>query len=60
MQTPNWICADGRPVPLGLMTTRHIRNAYEYLQRGTGVLGVMARPGCSGFSNREWLLLFLR
>ena len=29
----------------------------RYLQVGTGEYGPMNRPGCAGFTNREWLLL---
>lgn len=58
MQTPDWECADGNTVRLGSMTTSHILNARVYLLTGTGPHGPMVRPGCSGFSNREWIWLF--
>jgi len=40
------------------MSSDHIRNATNYLRVGTGEYGPMLRPGCSGFTNGEWLLLF--
>lgn len=57
MEMPVWICADGTPVRLSDMTDEHVRRALRYLHLGTGDLGPMLRGGCSGFSNREWLLL---
>ena len=58
MLTPEWVCNDGLPVRLGVMSTPHIVNAMAYLLLGTGPEGPMLRPGCSGYSNREWILLF--
>lgn len=58
MLTPEWECADGTTVRLGAMSTSHIVNAREYLLTGTGPYGPMLRPGCSGFSNCEWIRLF--
>jgi len=58
MLTPDWECADGTTVRLGNMSTSHILNARVYLLTGTGPHGPMLRPGCSGFSNREWIWLF--
>jgi hypothetical protein len=57
MQTPLWICADGTPVDLSAMSSLHIRNVIVYIERGTGELGDLSRPGCGGFTNGEWLLL---
>lgn len=53
-----WIQHDGKPISLGATTTRHIRNARLYVMAGGGRLGVLARTGCGGFSNWEWLMLF--
>lgn len=58
MLTPEWECADGTTVRLGAMCTSHIVNARKYLLTGTGPYGPMLRPGCSGFSNLEWIRLF--
>lgn len=58
MLTPKWECADGTTVRLGAMSTSHIVNARDYLLTGTGPYGPMLRPGCSGFSNAEWIQLF--
>lgn len=58
MLTPEWECADGTAVRLGSMSTSHILNARCYLLTGTGPYGPMLRPGCSGFTNREWIRLF--
>jgi hypothetical protein len=58
MLTPEWECADGTTVRLRLMSTSHILNARQYLLTGTGPYGPMLRPGCSGFSNLEWIRLF--
>lgn len=57
MQTPEWICADGTPVRLSEMSTEHVMNVQRYLRAGTGEYGPMLRPGCSGFTNAEWLVL---
>jgi hypothetical protein len=40
------------------MPSDHVRNAANYLRVGTGEYGPMLRPGCSGFTNAEWLQLF--
>lgn len=58
MLTPAWECHDGSTVCLSSMTTLHILNARVYLLTGNGPHGPMLRPGCSGFSNREWVWLF--
>jgi hypothetical protein len=58
METPLWICSDSTAVRLSEMSTAHVRNALLYLQAGTGEYGPMLRPGCSGFTNSEWLRLF--
>jgi hypothetical protein len=57
MKTPDWICADGTHVNLNAMSSQHVRNVVDYIVRGTGDLGDLSRPGCSGFTNDEWLLL---
>lgn len=57
MQTPDWIDGYGRPIPLATMSSSHIRNAMRYIQAGNGHLGPLLRPGCSGFTNGEWILL---
>lgn len=58
MLTPLRECADGTFVRLGAMSTPHILNARTYLITGTGPFGPMLRPGCSGFTNQEWIRLF--
>lgn len=58
MVTPAWICADGRAVFLSAMSNSHIHNARTYLLTGDGPHGPMLRPGCSGFTNAEWVVLF--
>ncbi len=55
MQTPAWICADGRAVPISAMSNLHIQSARTYLLTGDGAQGPMLRPGCSGFTNAEWV-----
>ena len=57
MQTPFWICADATPVRLNEMSTEHVRAVLRYLHVGAGDKGPMLRPGCSGFTNAEWLRL---
>ena len=57
MQAPFWICADGTPVRLSEMSNEHVRAVLRYLHAGDGDKGPMLRPGCSGFTNGEWLLL---
>lgn len=39
------------------MADDHIKNVMGYLATGDGQYGPMTRPGCSGFSNAEWLQL---
>lgn len=58
MQTPAWICADGRAVVISAMSNLHIQNARTYLLTGNGPHGQMLRRGCSGFTNAEWVVLF--
>lgn len=55
MQTPLWVCANGTTIRLSQMSTEHIVNVLRYLHVGDGELGPMARTGCSGFSNGEWV-----
>lgn len=57
METPEWIRADGTLIRLSEMSTEHVMNVQRYLREGTGEFGPMVRPGCSGFTNSEWLLL---
>lgn len=57
MLTPLWIRANGKPVRLGQMSTAHILNVLRYLRTGDGEYGPMVRPGCSGFTNAEWMQL---
>lgn len=48
-----WVPDRGPPIPLGLMSTAHVRNCIAFL-----LSGQMVRPGCSGFTNAEWLMIF--
>lgn len=57
MQTPEWVTASGEHIPLANMSDDHVRNVMLYLQVGDGEFGPMVRPGCSGFTNAEWLHL---
>jgi hypothetical protein len=58
LKAPFWVTASGEEIALALMPSDHIRNAANYLRVGTGEYGPMLRPGCSGFTNAEWLHLF--
>lgn len=49
-----WVTNRREHVPLGAMSADHIVNCILFLRSGQ-----MVRPGCSGFSNREWELIFL-
>lgn len=57
MLAPFWICADGTAIRLAEMSTEHVRAALRYLHAGSGDKGPMLRPGCSGFTNEEWVTL---
>jgi hypothetical protein len=57
MNTPAWVTASGEHIPLGSMAEDHIKNVMRYLLAGDGDHGPMTRPGCSGFTNGEWLRL---
>src|SRR4051812_4800820 len=57
MQTPAWVTNDGRAISLSTMTTAHVQNVLAYLHAGDGERGPLLRPGCSGFTNAEWLVL---
>lgn len=57
MNTPDWVTASGEHISLASLSDDHIRNVMRYLEAGDGEFGAMLRPGCSGFSNAEWLRL---
>lgn len=57
MKTPLWICNDASEIAISQMSDEHIVNVLRYLRDGDGDRGPMVRPGCSGFSNAEWIQL---
>jgi len=55
MHTPHGSPRQARRYALTAMSEAHIRNVVVYLALRDGVHGPMTRPGCSGFTNPEWL-----
>lgn len=57
MKTPQWVTSSGERVALAQMSDAHVQAVMRYLTTGDGEYGRMERPGCSGFSNAEWVQL---
>lgn len=45
-----WVTDKQGEVALTQMTSNHLINCVRYLESGR-----MRRPGCNGFTNREWV-----